>query len=319
MINRTIHGYTIKRLIGTGGMADVYYAENSLGFPAAVKALKQEYSQHKSVKERFVNEAKIMTKLNHPHIRKVMDMGELEGRPCIIMEYLEGKSLKEAMQSAGRIGDATLMKYFDQCAQALKYTHSMDITHRDIKPSNIFITNEDDIKLFDFGIAKSELSLSQTVTGQTLGTVMYMSPEQVVDPKRVTVKTDVYSLGVTFYHALVGKPPYDIDTGSEFVVMRKIVDEDLEVDLLPAHWRELISSCLQKKPEDRIALKEKNFNDEVTKNSFNDEVTVVDIPSPPSEPGYKPPSGPLETPSWINYLLGALLLSIIMFALWYYS
>jgi len=307
MQNKTINGYKIKHLIGSGGMADVYYAENSLGFPAAIKVLKQEYSQHQGVQERFVNEAKIMKKLNHPHIRKVMDMSDIDGRACIIMEYLEGQSLKEAMGDRKKMSDATLMKYFDQCAQALLYTHAMQVTHRDIKPSNIFITKDDEIKLVDFGIAKSELSESKTITGQTLGTVIYMSPEQVVDPKRVTGKTDIYSLGVTFYHVLTNKPPYDAKTGSEFTIQQKIVYEDLDVSFLPSHWRSLLSACLHKKPEERPSLKSENFKDGIT---VIDQVPPNPKPKPTPQPKPVPNPKPTSSYKWLYYLIGGIALAI---------
>jgi serine/threonine protein kinase len=251
MINKTINGYTIKYQIGTGGMADVYFGENTLGLPAAIKVLKKEYSQHPQVKDRFINEAKIMKTLDHPYIRKVMDLGEIDGNPCIIMEYLEGQTFKELLQSSNKISDSRLIKYFDQCVDALQYTHSQKVTHRDIKPSNIFISKKDEVKLLDFGIAKSEMGLSHTITGQTLGTIIYMSPEQVVDPKRVTSQTDIYSLGVTFYQALIGKPPYDAKTGSEFTIQQKIVYENLDLTIIPTHWRSKLEACLHKTAEDR--------------------------------------------------------------------
>ncbi len=294
MMNKTINGYTIKYQIGTGGMADVYFGENTLGFTAAIKVLKREYSLHPQVKDRFVNEAKIMKTLDHPYIRKVMDLGDIEGNPCIIMEYLEGQTFKEMLQSSNKISDSRLIKYFDQCVDALQYTHSKKVTHRDIKPSNIFITKKDEVKLLDFGIAKSEMGLSHTITGQTLGTIIYMSPEQVVDPKRVTSQTDIYSLGVTFYQALTGKPPYDAKTGSEFTIQQKIVYENLDLTIIPTHWRSKLESCLHKKAEDRSMSMHKTKD-----------YTIFDPPLPP------PPPQPSTTSNWFLYFfIGGIVIAL---------
>lgn len=299
MINKNINGYTIKHLIGSGGMADVYYSENSLGLPAAIKVLKLEYSNHEQVQERFVHEARIMKSLDHIHIRKVMDMGTIDGRAAIILEYLEGQSLKEAIQLGQKIHDSTLQIYFDECVQALMYTHSRNITHRDIKPSNIFITLDNIVKLVDFGIAKSELMLSNTITGQTLGTILYMSPEQILDPKRVYGKTDIYSLGVTFYHALTGMAPYDASAGSEFKIQQKIVYEDLDLSKIPAHWKGVLSGCLLKKPEERSTLKMINFDGD----------TIVD----PLTSRSKPPAikSKVQT-KWFYYILGGITIIITL-------
>lgn len=308
MINKTINGYTIKHLIGSGGMADVYYAENSLGFPAAIKVLKKEYSHHDQVQERFVHEAIIMKSVDHNNIRKVLDMGSIDGQAAIIMEYLEGKSLKELIQSGKILSDEFLRKYFDQCVQALNYIHTKNIIHRDIKPSNLFITKEDEVKLVDFGISKSELK-DNTMTGQTLGTVMYMSPEQVVDPKRVTGKTDVYSLGVTFYHALTGKPPYDTNTGSEFTVQQKIVYEDLDLSLIPANWKEILKGCLHKNPEDRFVVETINFDDGTEIDNFPKSISIKE-----SEPVTNHSQ---QKRKWIFFVIGGLIFFLSLL-LWFY-
>jgi hypothetical protein len=162
--------------------------------------------------------------------------------------------------------------------------------------------------LLDFGIAKSELTLSKTMTGQTLGTVIYMSPEQVVDPKRITGKSDLYSLGVTFYHALNGRAPYDETTGSEYTIQNKIVNEDLDLTKVPAHWKVLLSGCLMKKPDYRPKLKASNFESS----------TVVDDLGKPSPFKQKPlPKQQTKFQSkalsiWLVFLFIILSLSLYM-------
>jgi serine/threonine protein kinase len=288
MNGNTINGYKILRMLGSGGMADVYFAENILEMPAAIKVLKKKYYDDKSIRDRFKNEALIMKSLDHPNIRKVIDYFENDGYAMIVMEFVEGMTLKDLMDVKKTISDETMHKYFEQCISALNYTHSRGIVHRDIKPSNIFITTAGDVKLVDYGIAKSDSGNSHTMTGQTLGTIIYMSPEQIIDPKRVTYKTDIYSMGVTFYQALIGKPPYDAKTGSEFTIQQKIVYENLDLTIIPIHWRSKLESCLRKKAEDRSMPMHTSKGD-----------TIVDTPLPP------PPPPQLTTNSkWIYYILG---------------
>ena len=255
MINKTINGYTIKHLIGTGGMADVYYAENKLGKKAAVKVLKSELCAIGTIKERFEQEARIMVDIEHKHIRQAHDLDELHGQPAIIMEYLEGHTLKQLIDY-GKVSDDKTKKYFEQCISALKVTHAKEIVHRDIKPSNIFITQDDEVKILDFGIAKVKESGLSTRTNQMLGTPVYMSPEQIKSPKHVNAKSDVYSLAVTFYHALIGKVPYDSTTDSDFVIQSKIVHENLDLSRVSEQWQGTLWPMLVKDPEQRVGIHE---------------------------------------------------------------
>lgn len=254
MNGKSINGYTIKKLLGSGGMADVYYAENKLGRRAAIKVLKKKWTEESVVKDRFVAEAQIMVSLDHPNILKVYDIDEIDGQAAIVMEYLEGNTLSEALRSSKRLSDETLKICFNQSCDALNYTHKKGVIHRDIKPSNIFLTADRQIKIMDFGIAKVKENSAHTNTGQTLGTVIYMSPEQVNDPKRVSYKTDNYSLAVTFYHLLTGKAPYDLSTDSDWSVQTKIVQEEIDLSNLTENWNKILSQLLIKDPKKRGEL-----------------------------------------------------------------
>lgn len=283
MINTTILNYKVSKLLGEGGMAVVYYGENSIGHKVAIKILRKEYSASHELRERFINEAKIMMKLDHQHIRKMYNVDEIDGQLVIIMEYLEGETLSEIIHLNK---DIDLKHAFDKCKQALIYSHSKGIIHRDIKPSNIFITSDGNVKIMDFGIAKSDVGESYTRTGQTMGTVTYMSPEQVKDPKRVTSKTDIYSLGVTFYHALMKNLPYDLNTDSEFTILTKIVQEPLDLSNVPQVWQGVLRDCLEKNPLKRkelfdIDFQEKpnplssNFQDAIIQQNSDIEETII--------------------------------------------
>src|SRR5690606_25901727 len=262
MTGNTLYGYQLLRPLGTGGMADIHYAENSLGKPAAVKILKLKYSDEKVVRDRFVSEAKTTVQLHHPNIREVYDLGEIDGRPAMLMEYLEGQSLWEVLKAQGKVDEEKAWDWFRQTVSGLQYAHGRGVIHRDIKPSNLFLTHDGTIKILDFGIAKVKENITMTQTAQTLGTLIYMSPEQVMDLKRVDERTDIYSLGVTYYHLLTGQTPYDITTDSGYVIQKKIVEEELELEELSGGWKERLDICLRKELEERSWEKVMDVNDQ---------------------------------------------------------
>ena len=255
MQGKTINGYTLERPLGKGGMAEVWYAENEIGMKGAVKIMSEELSHNAQMKERFLNEAKVMVKLDHPNIRKVLGYGSIDDRPAIIMEYLDGNDLKARMKSGQRFTEEELERWWNQLADALNYTHAQDIVHRDIKPSNIFVDQRGNAKLLDFGIAKVTDTTSGTQTGSTLGTRIYMSPEQVKDPKRVGPKSDVYSLAVSFVHLLSGKAPYDSTNSSDYDIQVSIVNDPVDMSKVPDAWRGFLAPYLQKNPDQRPALR----------------------------------------------------------------
>lgn len=276
MLNKTINGYTIKRKLGEGGMAEVWYAENVIGKPAAIKVLKTKFSTDDSVVERFQNEAKLMVKLTHPNIRQVYDYNMFEGHPCIIMEYLEGQDLKTMLKKHGALDSESAENYWNQIVTAVNYTHAKGVIHRDIKPSNIFVTDKGDIKLLDFGIAKGRDAVTGTQTGQKLGTLVYMSPEQITDSKHVDNRTDIYSLAVTFVHLLSGHIPYNADSSSDYAIMDQIVKYPLDMTNVPKEWQIFLTPYLEKMPDKRPKLR--TFA-EATPENFSDK-TIIDIPVP---------------------------------------
>ena len=255
MQGQVINGFELKRLLGRGGMAEVWYAENEIGKPAAVKILNENLSHNLQIVERFHNEALVMVKLDHPNIREVYGYGYLGNRHCIVMEYLDGEDLEELLKKGRLFTDEELQRWWNQTVDALNYTHAMDIVHRDIKPSNLFLDKKGNIKLLDFGIAKVKEGMSMTRTGMTMGTLMYMSPEQVKDPKRVGAKSDVYSLAVTFVHLVTGKPIYDCETSSEYDIQVSIVTEPVDLSTVPEGWRGFLAPYLAKDPQKRPALR----------------------------------------------------------------
>ena len=301
MQGKTINGYTLQRPLGRGGMAEVWYAENKIHKPAAIKILNAELAHNASIEERFRNEAEVMVRLSHPNIRQVYDYGDIDGRPAIIMEYLDGEDLKSRIKRGQHFTQEELERWWNQLVDALNYTHAQGIVHRDIKPGNIFVDKEGNIKLLDFGIAKVRESISSTQTGQKLGTLMYMSPEQVKDSKHIDYHTDVYSLAVTFVHLITGKKPYDSDTSSDFEISEQIVYKPMDMSNVPPVWQNFLMPYLEKDPQQRAALRPFSATSAfATENhKAGDDETCIDAPAMSNpEPAETVIATPIvETPS----------------------
>ena len=254
MINTTIGKYKIARLIGEGGMASVYEAEHEmLGTKVAIKVLNPILSANAQIKERFRNEAKLMASLDHPNITKVIDFDEQPQQLSIVMEYLNGEDLKQKIKRNCPLSEKEITDVFSQTLSAFQYAHEKGIVHRDIKPSNIFILPNNHVKILDFGIAKLfGQGNEMTQTGTQMGTPIYMSPEQVKAEKSIDHRSDIYSLGVTLFFAINGKPPYNSDTDSQFDIFTKIVYEVLPEFSIQSKFKEIVLKACQKNREDRF-------------------------------------------------------------------
>jgi serine/threonine protein kinase len=253
-IGKQIGKYTITRLIGEGGMASVYEGEHeALGTKAAIKILNPILSANKQIRERFKNEARMMASLDHPNITRVLDYEESDTYLAIAMELLTGEDLSNRIKNKGKLPEEEIKRIFEQILAAFQYAHGMGIVHRDIKPSNIFVLSNGTVKILDFGIAKL---LSQgnemTQTGTQMGTPIYMSPEQVKADKTIDHRSDIYSLGVTLFYALNGKPPYDGNTTSQFDIFNKIVYEPLTLQGNHSRFDAMILKACAKDREQRL-------------------------------------------------------------------
>jgi serine/threonine-protein kinase len=249
--------FRILRRLGRGGMAEVYLAEQTtLKRNVAIKVLQQDRVTDGTYLKRFQTEAMAAGSLSHPHIIQVLMIGEQEGIQYIAQEYVPGMNLREFLAKKGPPELAVAMRVIRQVASALQAAHTAGIVHRDIKPENIMITRKGDVKVADFGLAQLTQEgerLNLTQDGVTMGTPLYMSPEQV-NGSKVDLRTDIYSLGVTCYHILSGAPPFRGETAVNIAIQHlKEQPEPLEQirgDLPPLLCK-IVHKMLAKDPDRR--------------------------------------------------------------------
>ena len=235
-IGLTLDGrYTIKRLVGEGGMAMVFEADDLLRkMVVAVKILKEEFASDEVSVQRFINESKAVLMLSHANIVKIFDISVKGDNKYIVMEYIDGITLKTYMQRKGALSANEAISYTVQILRALEHAHIGGIIHRDIKPQNIMLLKNGHIKVTDFGIAKLPDAKTLTATDKAIGTVYYISPEQAAGEKGIDRRTDLYSVGVMMYEMLTGKLPFDGE--NPFSIALKQINEE------PKAPREIVPS-----------------------------------------------------------------------------
>src|SRR5262245_16387725 len=248
--------YELVDVLGQGGMSVVFKGRHNLtNQEVALKILPPELAAHSQVKSRFLEEAKALAALDHPNIVHLYNFGQENGFFVLAMQYVDGRTWERMILEAKRLDWAASCRIAIHVLRALEYAHGRGVIHRDMKPSNVLVRSHDAVAtVMDFGIAKMTTSTRLTATGQTMGTVRYMSPEQVRGHE-VDLRTDIYSLGATLYESLTGDTPFGGNT--HFEIMTKHLSEaprrpsKLGATLPPA-VEDAVMRSLAKRPEDRF-------------------------------------------------------------------
>lgn len=246
--------YEIRELIGVGGMANVYHCYDTIDArEVAIKILKDEFLDNEDFIRRFKNESKAIAVLNHPNIVRVYDVSFGDMIQYIVMEYIDGITLKEYIDMQGVLDWKETVHLTTQILKALQHAHENGIVHRDIKPHNIMLLQDGTIKVTDFGIARFSSTATRTMTEQAIGSVHYIAPEQARGEK-TDGKTDIYSVGVMMYEMLTGTLPFDGDSAVSVALMQLQAKARRPREInpnIPEGLEEITMKAMQKTPEDR--------------------------------------------------------------------
>lgn len=246
--------YEIKEIIGVGGMAVVYKAyDNQENRTVAVKILKEEFISNEEFVRRFKNESKAIAMLSHPNIVKVYDVSFGDLIQYIVMEYIDGITLKEYIEHEGSLRWKDAVHFTIQILKGLQHAHDKGIVHRDVKPQNIMVLPDGTIKVTDFGIARFARSEQRTITDKAIGSVHYISPEQARG-ERTDEKTDIYSVGVILYEMLTGQLPFQAENAVSVAIMQLQREPQLPTEIngsIPLGLEQITMHAMQKNPERR--------------------------------------------------------------------
>ncbi len=256
MIGQTVSHFKIVEAIGEGGMGVVYKARDlNLDRFVAIKFLPSHLTADERIKKRFIREARAASALEHPNICTVYEIGELpDGQMFMAMGYYEGETLLERLQNTTLEFDE-VVDIISQVVVGLASAHDHGIVHRDIKPANLVILKDGLVKILDFGIAKLAGQTKLTKTGSMMGSMAYMSPEQIIG-EEVDARSDIFSLGMVFYEMLIGEHPFQSKRAGE--MLYAIMNEDpppldqFRSDL-PESLQELLDHTLEKNKQDRLS------------------------------------------------------------------
>jgi serine/threonine-protein kinase len=253
LLNSFVGEYRITAYLGAGGMGEVYRAVHTrLGREAAIKVLNGAQADTRHF-YRFFNEARIQASLRHPGIAVLYDYCELNGLPCIVMEYVDGQTLEEKIAAEGALPPAEAVRIFKAVVETVAYLHRQGIVHRDLKSNNIKLTGAGEVKLLDFGIARTDFTPNLTLIGNVVGTPHYLSPEQL-GGSQADERSDIWALGVLFYEMLSGTLPF------EAANILQLCDRIKKADYIPPSalnpavpptLEAILARCLKRHPADR--------------------------------------------------------------------
>ena len=248
--------YHLKRLLGRGGMGEVYEAEHTVKeWTVAVKLMSDTFSRDPVFRERMKREARIAGRLQEPHVVPIHDYGEIDGQMFMEMRLIEGTDLDSVLKRFGPLTPPRAVAIITQIASALDAAHAAGVMHRDVKPPNILVTRDDFAYLVDFGIASATTDEKLTQLGTAVGTWKYMAPERFSNDE-VTYRADIYALACVLHESLTGSPPYRADSATTLVtahLMDPIPQPSAVRSGIPKAFDGVIARGMAKKPEDRFA------------------------------------------------------------------
>ena len=296
--------YRVVRVLGDGAMGKVVLAQDGeLDRAVAVKVLDEQLAQDPSFRARFSREARVAASLSHPNIVTVFDVGEAEGRPYIVMEYIEGRTLDARLRDEGPLPADEVVRIGRQVAEGLEAAHANGLVHRDLKPSNLIERDDGTVKIADFGIARSLDATALTEEGSIVGTAAYLAPEQA-EGGTVSHQTDLFALGVVLYELLTGRQPWKVDSLAALAARRQAPTPDAPPGT-PEGLRLAIERSLEPEPADRPSAAEvvRLLGDAPAE----DDATVV---LPRSERARGLPPRTRRRVPWLALVLGALVLAL---------
>jgi serine/threonine-protein kinase len=262
VVETTVLGYKILKVLGEGGMGKVYLAENEeFGQRVAIKVLDPLLARNEEIRERFKQEARIQISLQHNNIVRVLNAQSSQEISFFILDFVDGESLDKVIKRRIKLSLGESLVIMRQVLDAVGYAHSKGVIHRDLKPSNILVCADGTAKVADFGIAKVLRDTKLTKTGSTFGSSDYMSPEQILAKHDIDHRTDIYSLGATLYEMLTGRPPFVIENGgtsdSDFLLKQAHVQQTPTEPIhlnneIPATISNSIMTALSKAPDKRF-------------------------------------------------------------------
>ena len=261
LIGKVLDGrFRIDKFLGGGGAGEVFIGEQlSLGRRVAIKVLRSEVASHRELVQRFEREARVLSRLDHPGIVRVLDFGTHDGLPYIVMDYVEGRTFESTLPRGTSVPPLEAVPLLLQLAEALEHAHGHGVIHRDLKPSNVMVCLDQRLKILDFGIARliapDETGPTLTQTGLVMGTPRYVSPEQACG-EPVDARTDLYALGIIAYRMLVGEVPFDGATPGEILLLHITetpapVAEKVDLGPRGGALASIIDRLLEKRPADR--------------------------------------------------------------------
>lgn len=314
LVGQKLDDYWLEEFVGGGGMGAVFRARDTkLNRTVAVKVLSTAEAGNTELVHRFQVEAQSAARLDHPHIARVHSVGEDQGVPFIVFEYIEGANLRDTVRSAGPLPVGHALDYTLQITDALAHAWQRDVVHRDIKPSNILITPDGQAKLVDMGLARldhvDQTNHELTASGMTIGTFDYIAPEQARNPKDADTRSDIYSLGCTLFFLLTGHPPFSGGTALQKLLQHQGVNppslQHFREDIPPSVV-EVVKIMLSKRPEDRFQNPPELL---VALIQIADELGIRHAPVlvPTSWPGFAPPNKP-----WRRHLPWAVPLVLLL-------